>query len=241
MKIYFLILFIFSFVNSGLSQNPNLDYSGAFKIYNTSSFSQSTYTIPDSSVYSKKSTYSNLQIFHPTIAFQWKTKKNNFHEVELTDFSFNRSSFLREEILDSTGAIIQTLWAYKSTSSFVSARYEFIVVFNKSKDKKIVPTLGFAIRPYFKQSDFSPQISNVYPVSGFTLGMGGYLIPGISYYLSSRIFLNLSLPINIFDSSFKRSHFEDPTLTQSQQTVYSFESDMFPGIYYLRFGVGIKL
>ena len=78
----------------GLAQNNHLDYKFGLKVYNLTSFEKNTkLTILDdvtglSSEYTKKS----LQILHPTIAFQWKSKKNNFHEVELTSLMFDKFS-----------------------------------------------------------------------------------------------------------------------------------------------------
>ena len=82
MKNYILIILLLLFIKNGWTQNTNLDYKYAIKIYNLTTFDEYRESKSDTTAYSTKT----LQILHPTVAFQWKTKKNNFHEIELTNF-----------------------------------------------------------------------------------------------------------------------------------------------------------
>ena len=73
-------------VKTGWTQNANLDYKYALKIYNLTTYEEQLKSkrLNDTSSYRYQYTNTTLQILQPTIAFQWKTKKNNLHEIELT-------------------------------------------------------------------------------------------------------------------------------------------------------------
>ncbi len=68
-------------VKTGWTQNTNLDYKYALKIYNLTTYEEQLKStrLNDTSSYRYQYTNTTLQILQPTIAFQWKSKKNNLH------------------------------------------------------------------------------------------------------------------------------------------------------------------
>ena len=118
------------------SQNQYLDFKYGLKVSNLTSFEENTtVTISDpASGISSQFVEKSLQIFHPTVAFLWKSKKNNFHEVELTSFSFRNQNDNTYQIIDSM-AIIQTISGASISTVDISMRYEFILNFIRLKQR----------------------------------------------------------------------------------------------------------
>jgi len=85
-------LFLLVFVKTSWSQNTNLNYHSGIKLYNTTIFEEQSKSmlVSDTSSVRFQYTNTNSQILHPTIAFQWKSKTNNFHDIELTNFMVNK-------------------------------------------------------------------------------------------------------------------------------------------------------
>lgn len=220
MKKYIVIIVLLLFVKSGWAQNTNLDFKGAIKFYNQT-------TVIDRPIYKTNATLYDLQylngsyqIFHPTFAVQWKTKKNNFHEIELTDFSF-QSGF----------------------SMTASLRYEYIVNFYKSKDWKFVPSLGFAFNPYYLQSDTIPgdEQTSSFKSSDKFFGAKFFITPRITYYCGKKIFIDLNVPLCVFNAFIESYTTEDPTLTLEERKTNTADlGAVFPGFFTVRLGIGLK-
>ena len=89
---FILIFLLLLFMKSGWTQNTNLDYKYAIKVYNLTTYDEyeRSRKITDTSSIDYSYTTITFQILHPTFAFQWKTKKNNFHEIELTSFMLGK-------------------------------------------------------------------------------------------------------------------------------------------------------
>jgi len=87
MKTKLLVLMLLTIiVKKSWGQNTNLNFKSALKVYNLATFEEQTKSrgLNDSFSYRIQNSSTSLKILHPTIAFQWKSKKNNFHEIELT-------------------------------------------------------------------------------------------------------------------------------------------------------------
>ena len=114
MKKFILLLTAIQFVIHCFSQNTNLDYKKAIKIYNLTSYekySKSEYIDDSSSAY-LLSTVSDLQILHPTFAFQWKTRKNNFQEIEISYLMLGKKStiqILEEDLVSGQQVLVEVI------------------------------------------------------------------------------------------------------------------------------------
>jgi hypothetical protein len=239
-KLIFLIVFVL--LNLYLwSQNSNLDFKYAIKLYNLTTFEDNSKTGVDTSSWNTYNyTDKTLQVLHPAIAFQWKTNKNDFHEIELTSFRLdkvetgteNQSDTINMNKMISGGEIITTA---------ISVRYEYILNFNKSNDSKFVPSLGFSISPYYRQINRMPYVSNEYMTSEKYIGTRAFVVPRLTYYFLSKFFIDLNIPICISDIYFLSDKNEDPTLTIDQRTINTFDFEAFPKFLSGRIGVGVKL
>ncbi len=241
MKNFILLLIAFQFVSSCFSQNTNLDYKKAFKIYNLTSYEKYTKSelVNDSTSSYLLSTVSDLQIFHPTVAFQWKTKKNNFQEIEIsylmlgkksTFTELNEDPILGQQVLNGSNLI----------ATHISAQYEFILNFNKLKGKKFLPAIGFAVNPYFKQHSYTPKIATSFPESEITIGTKVFITPRLNYHINSKFFIDVNIPFCVIDTYFLSEKTGIPILPISERNVKSFNFQQFPFFVNGRIGVGYK-
>jgi hypothetical protein len=236
MKKYIPFLGFLFLLQTGFAQNPNLDSKYAVKLYNLTTYEDYSNSGNDTNVNAFRYSNENLRIFHPTFAFQWKTMCNNFQEVELTDFSFGITG---HDASDTTGIEDQGN-DKKFTTAYVSARYEYILNFNKKKDTKFVPSLGFGINPYYWHYTDSPEASNAYWNAENIFGARYFLTPRLTYYFSNKFFIDLNIPICLFDTYFESYKSEDPTLPIEEQRTSSFTLEAFPKVFSGRIGVGLK-
>lgn len=230
------------FIKSGWAQNTNIDYKNALKIYNLTSFDEyeKSRKINDTSSDAFYYTTKTLQILHPTIAFQWKTKKNNFHEIELTNFKLDKLETTTEN-RDDTAGNGQVISGNNLITTSISARYEYILNFNKTKVTKLVPSLGFGINPYYRQNKYSPKTSASFSTSELYLGAKVFVTPRLTYYLSSRLFIDINIPICFFDLYFLSDKEDNPSIPQEERTISTFNFNQFPKVFSGRVGVGLKL
>jgi hypothetical protein len=229
-------------VKLGWAQNTNLDYKSALKIYNLTTFEEQTKStrINGTAPFRYESTNSALKIIRPTIAFQWKTGKNNFHEIELTNLMLGKTMTKTEFVNDST-TNRQTVTGSDISTTALSVRYEYILRFSESKDRKLVPSVGFGINPYYERNNYSPIISSSFPTSETSLGMRTYLTPRISYFVTSKVFIDVNIPVCVFDSFYLSDKTDNPTIPIDNRTISSFSYNQFPKLFSGRIGVGIKI
>ena len=240
MKKKLLTLFLLIIViKIGWTQNTNHDYNSALKIYNLTSFDEQTIS-RRLTASSPRYQYTNatLQILHPTISFQWRSKRNNFHEIELTSFMLGKIGKTTDSITTNSA---QTISGGDLTITAISLRYEYIFNFNKSKDSKLVPSIGFGINPYYRQNNNSPKISSSFHTSDINIGMRAFVTPRISYFLTSKLFIDVNIPLCFFDTFYYAGKEDNPALSLLERTTNTYNFSLFPKVYCGRIGIGIKL
>jgi hypothetical protein len=223
------------------SQNTYLNYQKGFKLYNLSSYEKQT-SVYTNAIFEPNYSISSVtvQILRPTIAFQWKSNTNNFHEIELTNLILSKKS-TTTEIISQSPNIGQITDGNNVISSLISFRYEYILNFNKRNDKQLVPSLGFAINPYFSQNNFRPKTANMFSTSQISFGTKAFITPRITYYLSSKLFLDFNLPLCFFDSHYLRKRNDAFSVESSGRIVNSFNFSLIPNFISGRIGVGVKI
>ena len=239
----FTILLFLLFSAISWSQNSSLAYSKALKIYNLTTFDAATSTSQSSDLpgISFNSSVKTFQLLHPTIAFQWKTKKKeNFHEIELSSFSFRRTNTMDEKITDSTN-LSQIISGSAEIICSIAARYEYIFTFFKTKDRKFLPSLGLGINSYFLQSSTRPKTADLFPISDRIIGSKVFLTPRINYFITPKLFLDFNIPLCILDINLQTKNKQYPILPINQQSVSTIRFQQFPTVFSARIGLGIKL
>jgi hypothetical protein len=237
-----LIITTLIFIKSALSQNTLLDYKYALKIYNLSTFEENNKTrrVNNSASYYYNFKSTTLQVLHPTIAFQWKAKKNNFHEMELTSLIVGKLSTKTEILNDSTNSI-QTLNGSDLINSAISLRYEYIMNFSKSKVNKLLPSLGFGFNPYFKRNKYFPKVSSIFPTSESYFGIRTFINPRLTYFITSNLFIDINIPICFFDTYYFTDKEDNPSVPANERKIVLFSYNQFPKIFSGRIGFGIRL
>jgi hypothetical protein len=224
-----------------LAQNSNLEYNYAIKICNLATYEEDSHT-RSSGLQHHYNYYNNhhLQLIHPVVAFQWKSKKNNFQEIELNDLKWEHTGSTTESRSDSTG-MATIVDEQRITESAISAKYEYTFVFLKKKEHKLVPTLGLAADQYYRQYHFAPGVSSSFPSKEIVTGARVLVTPGLSLFLKHRLFIDVKIPLCIADAHFLSDDQEDPSVAKSAQKVSSFDMNMFPRIFSARLGIGVRL
>lgn len=229
-------------VKTSWSQNTNLDYRRALKIYNLTTFEKQTNSrnLNDSSSLLIQNTSTALQILQPTIAFQWTSKKNNFHEIELTSIILGKNG-TKTEIINDPINNNQTVNGSDATTTVISVRYEYILNFNKSKYSRFVPSIGFGVNPYYRQDNYSPKISSSFPSSAINVGMRTFITPRLIYFATSKLFIDVNIPVCFFDTYYFLDRKDNPAVAVQQRKITTFNYNQFPKILSARIGVGLKL
>jgi hypothetical protein len=214
---------------SAFAQNPNLDFKYALKGYN-----QSTLKFTEDN-YLSESKITQVGLFDPVVAFQWQTKKNNAHEVSL---DYIGSGFYKRN-----GVQYDTIQLDDSGNSFsILAGYEHLILFNKLQNTKLIPSLGFGVNPYFNYYHYKNTYDRFFSEStGSTIGAKVTITPRLLYFFNSRFFGDVNLPLYVAD-------FFHESVTVIQKPTQEFdpssrtsELEMFPKVYNLRIGLGLKL
>lgn len=218
MKKYITLVVLLLFVKSGWTQNSYLDYKGAIKFSNQITVMSKRIYEGDTTLYDWQYRNGTYQIFHPTFAVQLTDKKNNIHEIELTDLNF------------SSGPMI-----------LASVRYDYIINFNKKKDCKFIPSLGFGINPYYFQLNKNPENETQFSESYKYFGSRVFVTPALTYNLSPKFFLNLNIPVCLFDAYYKSYQSSDPAISIDERTKNNFNFGAASPYYFsARIGIGLK-
>jgi hypothetical protein len=226
-------------ISTGWTQNTNLDYRSGLKIYNLTTTEGLSKTVRLSDTSSYQFTNTSTQILHPTIAFQWKAKNNNFHEIELTNFEIGKTGAKTEFVADTNG--IPFVSGQDIVTTALSVRYEYILNFNKSKDSKLVPSLGFGVNPYFRKNKYSPLASSSFPAFESSFGLRAFITPRVTYFITQKIFVDLNIPLCLFDNFILTEMRDNANLPVEQRTVSTYNFNQFPKFISGRIGIGIKL
>lgn len=222
------------------AQNPNLDYKYAAKVYNLTQYDMYSGLTTVTSSNRIRTTTETLQLFHPTVALQWKSKKNNFHEVELTALTAGKNSTTGkyEDSVNADGLVVS---GSEVRTTKIAARYEYILNFNKTKDKKVVASTGFGLSPYFDHQQFIPRTSAEFPSAYTAGGARGFITPRLTFFIRSKMFIDLNLPLCVFDTYLQQNESESPLTAAAQRSVTSYNMDIFPRFVSGRIGVGLKI
>lgn len=232
---FFKLLSLIIFINTVWSQNKNLQFKNSIKIYNYSTYEREITLLSNSS----KDINSSFKVLKPTISFMRKSKKNNFHEIELNNFVLNKDDSKSE--FNNTTNNSYVITGQKLITTSISARYEYILNFNKKKDFKLVPSIGFGLNPYYNKLSLKPKTSSSFESSKIKFGFKTFITPRLTYFVSSKLFVDFNIPICIFDMYTNEEKLKNPNLPEHLRTSSNFNFNLFPLFYSLRLGLGVKI
>jgi outer membrane protein W len=162
--------------------------------------------------------------FTPVVTFQ-NTVSRNMHEIELSVFNGRRDKF-------NVGI--------GNNYSF-GLRYQFDYFFIK-RPSMFSPYIGISFLFYYDRYNFSGNNSPAYnSYSWAFLYNYNSLVPGIQYYPHNRLYLDLSLPINLFETQSGKLHYNDPAYSKNNFSgIYGRIPNRY-NFWDLRIGIGFKL
>jgi len=222
-------------LNFSWAQNKNLDYSKSLKVYSHQYFSTEKQETNNDSV-TLYSTESVNQLFKPTFAFQWKTKKNNFKEIQLVDYTILKSG---NSIGMQNNIPNQVSSLYRTKSTSLALLLEYMYVFNKEQDSKLIPAVGFGVSPYFKQLDSKSLLSTSFKTMDRSFGVKADIIPRLIYHLNSKLYFDLNIPLNLMNFGLQSSTYDNPILPITQRNITRFDFKTFSSVG-LNVGLGFK-
>lgn len=174
------------------------------------------------------------QKLNPTLAVNKRTKNGNRHEVELTAFAVNETTNRTTYNNNSQSPIY--MGGAVQESKF-ALRYEYIYVL--LKDKKLQPSVGAAVSPYYAKYNFTPLTTAAYPFKEYAFGIQTFIIPRISYNISKRFFVDLNVPLKITEAQFSSRREYNPT--EQNNTSHNSSFTAFQDMFYARLGIGVNI
>lgn len=222
------------------AQNKNLDFTHALKVSNGI---HAEYVTADILYFGNPATISwtHWNFVKPSIAYIRPTKKSNFHEFELNQINLNHHDSKPIQITDSSGNVQSMPYGLNNIIGAVSLRYSYVLNLMKDKDKKIIPSVGFSINPYYSLIKYHPNISSVFPSSKNELGIQGYLTPQFTWFIKSRLFMNVSIPLCLFTGNVTRNKYQNPAISPDDQVTVTGNFESIPKSFSFRIGMGLKL
>jgi hypothetical protein len=163
-------------------------------------------------------------------AISLATKNGHFKELELNDFSFSKK---KENLFP--GVTIQTI------KNQLEVRYSFNYSINKIGKFKAYMGAGFT--SYYVNNTSTYENLNISDETSFaknidrTIGVDLNITPRLIWNFSERLFLDINIPINVFNT-------ERGTFTvgyDSGMQVNEIKTSTFPNKYTVNVGLGFKL
>lgn len=170
-----------------------------------------------------------------TPALRLTNSKGNFHELELTQLTLAK----RQTAWNNMGSSLSPSVATYSNAMF-SFRYEYgIEMFKKRDLKRMHIYSGFAINPMYGYLSVNPQESNTFTGRSHHFAVSTQFIPRLSYDISDRFSIDLSVPINLSTALVDRSSIMNPALTRNAQRNTGLHTQVLPTDL-INFRIGLK-
>jgi len=216
------------------AQNPKY----AVKLYNQTSFSLNEMgSIHDTNSISVSQNGKSVQILHPTIALEWKNKRKDIHEIELTNFDWSNNN----SGIYAISAGNDPDFAGKIAHIALGLRYEYKLMFNKKRDHKLQPSIGFAALPFYKYDSYKPGNTTHFAKSQTSYGISAFVVPGVNYNLTSRFFIDANAPVCLGIAAFETTKSKNTALPLAAQNSSIFNFDGGVPMVALRLGVGLRI
>lgn len=221
--------------------NPNLDnFTKGLRIGFTNTVYNNTYQFSDP-LTNNEISYEILQgTYDIGFGSVFMTKSKNMHQFELNNVTMNFNDTRKILMNDSLGQ--QTIIDGATTDKFsMSFSWEYIYNFRKDKDKKWIPSIGTGLIAYASAEATTPEVSTIFPSSKLFLSVRQFIDFRLSYFANEKTWIDFSVPLNFNEFNVYSTHEENPavSLNQRRQTMIGF--NVFPNIFMLKLGMGVKL
>ncbi|HEY0769159.1 MAG TPA: hypothetical protein VGD31_02420 [Sphingobacteriaceae bacterium] len=125
---------------------------------------------------------------------------------------------------------------FQSQASAYSFRYELTKSLTRG-NSPLGLSLGAGLHPYYVQIDYTPTVSVAYPSTRSWFGAGIVITPRITYDITKRLYLDLNVPLRVFDYQYNKEHIRNPAIPLRQQVNAFLKYRFFDDVYTLRFGI----
>jgi hypothetical protein len=222
-------------ITNAVAQNTNLDYTLAVKLYNTTSLQKFNPVTVSNYVYRT----SDFVVLKPTVAVQWKTPKNNFREIELSDFNINKRSthYVTNVTTNSSGFAFTD----QNIQTSIALKYEYVLGLNSAKNYKLVPSVGLGLHSFYVSNKYFPQVTTSFYNSTRLIGTTAYIAPRLSYFITSKLLLDFNIPVYLTEFSTNKTHQSNPSIPVANRTIHTFNFKAFPNVLSCRLGIGLKI
>lgn len=219
MKQKIVLLLALTGATISFSQNEYLDYKYALStnVLFTHDYGQTT------GLYEKSSLVSGI-----TSSFFIMDKVKNQHEISLEKFRIGSSDYYYDSI---------SLQADRSVD--ISLGYKYHLNLIKRKTSKWIPSIGLGAHAFYRSANFDSTTSLFFPVSYRGGGVRLIVQPTLVYHINHRVYLNLSLPVNIAHLELRSDRMDSPVIPAEQRKITRTDIVSFSQLQ-AKFGVGIK-
>lgn len=219
MKLTFSALLVTVVVFTGTSQNEYLNYR--YSVSANALFSHNYTQL--SGIYEKGSSLSGI-----TTSFFMMTENKNQHEISLERLTIGSSDYYYDNN------------ALQSNNAFdVSLGYKYHFNFMKRTTSRWIPSVGIGAHAFFRRMNFSTADSLAFPIKYRGGGLQFYVQPAITYHINQRVYLNLSIPVNVVTTELRSDYIGNPEVPEEQRNITVLNSNGFPQ-FQGKLGVGIK-
>lgn len=219
MKRKFALLLALMISFFGFSQNEYLDYKYSFSA-----------NVLFKQHYNMKYTPQPRQpLSGLTASFFMMDGKRNQHEFSLEKLNFATNSLFR-------GAGL----SYLSKTTDISLGYKYHFNFVKNKNSRWIPSVGLGAHLSYYGTNNRSNNSDYHSTKSSYVGLEYYVQPALTFHASKRIYLNLSLPINLISTGVEFWEMSGTTTEPAYKGASSLRLGSGLNQFQAKFGVGIK-
>ena len=177
----------------------------------------------------------------PTFGFSKNKKKGRFYEISFTHFSFKHDDALTQHWLDTVNMTQIPSRGAKSNTAYVGMRYEWNFPVFYEKMGRFQPYIGVSTDPSVFFENIEPYTTATFPSIVFEARNTISVIPRAVANLSSRLFLDLNMPISVFSVAATYSYYGNPILPTYARSGTDFTTKFFTPQFNIRLGLGYRI
>lgn len=171
----------------------------------------------------------------PTISFY--KENGSFHEIGLS-----RIQYIVDDDITTLNrpGVTQITNGAKETTFNIGFRYDYNILLSNKEDPFSI-YMGASASPSFTSITNEPKVSSSYKRTQIGTSIYVGVVPRVIWKVSSKLFFDLNVPVNLYELSYKWQKIHNPSLPIEQQSNGGFESTFMPKNYEVRLGVGVML
>jgi hypothetical protein len=208
--------------------------SFGIKIYQNTDIFDSEVTDTDAKT---KTTVHNVNAGRFTIALNLVSKNKMIHEIELFIPEVSKSLDNMQYPMDYN---FRKSYRIEGKGSSYSLRYELSKMVTK-EDKRLRFSGGVGVNPYYVHLEYFPLNTQTYYSSSRLYGAAINIIPRLTFDLAQGFYLDLSVPLKVYDLRVDEFQVNNPAIPVEQQISTDYNSIFFENAYTIRLGLAYTI